>query len=351
MIIRDVTFENRAWLSAMCQYSSVDGLPNDWHLVHLGARAAGGFGLVMTEAAAVLPAGRISPEDAGLWNEEQQNAWARIVDFGHQQGARMGVQLAHAGRKASVFRPWSRARGSVPAQDGGWPTVSASAQAFPGYDEPESLTSQQISTVVQAFAEAAVRADLAGFDVVEVHAAHGYLLHQFLSPRSNLRTDEYGGDLDGRAKLLIEVVDAIRANWPTGKPVFVRLSGTDWIEDGWDIEQTWQVSALLAEHGVDLVDVSSGGNEAKAPIPVGPGYQVPLAHQVREHAKVRTAAVGLITDPIQAEQILVDGSADAVFLARAGLREPAWPQRAAHELGVPAGEINYRPQYERGAWR
>ncbi len=351
LVIRNVTFENRVWLSAMCQYSSVEGMPNDWHLVHLGARAAGGFGLIMTEASAVLPEGRISPQDAGLWNDEQQAAWARIVDFGHQQGAKMGVQLAHAGRKASVFNPWSESTGSVPAADGGWPTVSASDQAFPGYEEPRALTQQQISDTVRAFADAAVRADRAGFDVIEVHAAHGYLLHQFLSPRSNLRTDEYGGDLDGRAKFLIEVVQAIRANWPDGKPLFVRLSGTDWVENGWDIQQTSQLSALLSEHGVDLIDVSSGGNEAKAPIPVGPGYQVPLAHQVREQAKIRTAAVGLITEPVQAEQILVDGNADAVFLARAGIREPAWPLRAAHELGLKTAEVNYRPQYERGAWR
>ncbi len=349
LTVRSTTFANRVWLAPMCQYSATDGVPNDWHLVHLGARAAGGFGLLLTEATAVLPEGRISPQDTGIWNAEQTKAWAHIVDFVHQQDTKVGLQLAHAGRKASTYRPWAAARGSVPESAGGWTSVAPSAQAFPGYVEPKELSPAEIADIVSAFVAAAERSAQAGFDVIELHAAHGYLLHQFLSPRSNTRTDEYGGDLAGRSRLLLEIVHAVRRVWPD-KPLFVRLSGTDWVDGAWDIDQTAELAGWLREADVDLVDVSSGGNESGAQIPVGPGYQVPLARQVREIGKIPTAAVGLITDPLQAEQILLDGQADAVLLARAALREPAWPQRAAHELGVTAADIRYPAQYARGAW-
>ncbi|WP_111765004.1 NADH:flavin oxidoreductase/NADH oxidase [Nakamurella deserti] len=348
LTLRGTTFANRVWLAPMCQYSAVDGVVNDWHLVHLGARATGGFGLLLTEAAAVLPEGRISPQDAGLWNDDQTTAWARVVEFVHGQGARIGVQLAHAGRKASTYRPWSPTQGSVPVEDGGWPTVGPSDVAFAGYRAPAELSEREITDIVAAFADAAVRADRAGFDVVELHAAHGYLLHQFLSPRSNLRTDAWGGDLAGRSRLLLQIVHAVRDVWGD-KPLLVRLSGTDWVDGGWDVEQTTELSGWLAAAGVDLIDMSSGGNEP-ASIPVGPGYQVPLAAEVRHRVDIPVGAVGLITEPQQAEQILADGEADVVLLARAALRDPSWPFRAAHELGLDHHEIAYPPQYRRGSW-
>jgi 2,4-dienoyl-CoA reductase-like NADH-dependent reductase (Old Yellow Enzyme family) len=348
LTLRGTTFANRVWLAPMCQYSAVDGVVNDWHLVHLGARAAGGFGLLLTEAAAVVPEGRISPQDAGLWNDEQTAAWRRVVDFVHGQDTKIGVQLAHAGRKASTYRPWSDTPGSVPVENGGWPTVGPSAVAFAGYREPAELTDSDIADIVSAFVDSAVRADQAGFDVVEIHAAHGYLVHQFLSPRSNLRTDSYGGDLAGRSRLLLDIVHAVRAVWGE-KPLLVRLSGTDWVDGGWDIEQTTELSGWLAAAGVDLIDMSSGGNEP-ASIPVGPNYQVPLAAEVRHRVDIPVGAVGLITEPQQAEQILADGEADVVLLARAALREPAWPFRAAHELGLTHHQIAYPPQYRRGSW-
>jgi 2,4-dienoyl-CoA reductase-like NADH-dependent reductase (Old Yellow Enzyme family) len=348
LTLRGTTFANRVWLAPMCQYSAVDGVPNDWHLVHLGARATGGFGLLLTEAAAIVPEGRISPQDAGLWNDEQVRAWARIVDFVHGQGTKIGVQLAHAGRKASTYRPWAPAGGTVPVEEGGWATVAPSDAAFPGYQAPAAMTEAQIADVVRAFADAAVRAGQAGFDVVEIHAAHGYLLHQFLSPRSNRRTDTYGGDLAGRSRLLLDIVHAVRAVWGD-KPLLVRLSGTDWIEGGWDIAQTTELAGWLSAAGVDLIDMSSGGNEP-ASIPVGPHYQVPLAAEVRRRVDIPVGAVGLITEPQHAERVLADGEADVVLLARAALREPSWPFRAAHELGLTHSEIHYPPQYTRGSW-
>jgi 2,4-dienoyl-CoA reductase-like NADH-dependent reductase (Old Yellow Enzyme family) len=353
LTIRGVTFANRIFLAPMCQYSATlqDGMPTDWHLVHLGSHAIGGYGLILTEAAAVSPEGRISPEDVGIWNEDQQHAWARINSFLHAQGAATGVQLAHAGRKASTYSPFAGRSGSVPADQGGWTAVAPSAQAFGDYREPVELTTDEISGVVRDFRAAAVRADAAGFDVVELHAAHGYLIHQFLSPLSNLRTDGYGGDFAGRSRLLAEIVTTVREVWPGHKPLFVRFSGTDWTEGGWSIEQTQQAAELVGRLGADFIDVSSGGNVPAADIPVGPGYQVPLAAAVKKATGLLTGAVGLITDPAQAEQILSDGSADAVLLARAALREPGWPLRAAHELGLPADKAPYRPQYERGAWR
>ncbi len=348
LTLRGLTVRNRVWLAPMCQYSSVDGMPQEWHLVHLGARATGGFGLVLTEAAAVLPEGRISPQDAGIWNDEQADAWSRIVDFLHSQGAAAGVQLAHAGRKGSTYRPWSGS-GSVPADEGGWDAVAPSADAFEGYAEPTALTTDGIADVVEAFAAATRRAVRAGFDTVEVHAAHGYLLHQFLSPLSNHREDEYGGSFENRVRIVLETVDAVRAALPDDAPLLVRISGTDWTDGGWDLEQSTRLGGLLRERGVDLVDVSSGGN-VLADIPVGPGYQVPLAAGVRESG-VATGAVGLITEPEQAEKVLANGEADVVLLARAALREPAWPLRAAHELGVPLDEAPWPAQYTRGAWR
>ncbi|MCW2836801.1 MAG: namA2, partial [Marmoricola sp.] len=326
-----------------------DGVPHDWHLVHLGARATGGFGLVLTEAAAVVPEGRITPEDAGIWNDVQKVAWTRIVEFVHSQGAAIGVQLAHAGRKASTYRPWAESEGSVPETEGGWQTRAPSAVPFPGYAEPAELSPEEIAEVVRAFAEATTRAVEAGFDTVEVHAAHGYLLHQFLSPLSNHREDEYGGSFDNRVRLVLETVDAVRAALPDTAPLLVRISGTDWIQGGWDLEQSTRLGVLLKERGVDLVDVSSGGN-APASIPVEPGYQVPLAAGVRE-AGLPTGAVGLITEPEQAEKIVANGEADVVLLARASLRESAWPLRAAHELGVAPDEAPWPDQYTRAHWR
>ena len=349
LTLRSMTARNRVWLAPMCQYSAVEGVPNDWHLVHLGAHATGGFGLVMTEASAVLPEGRISPEDAGIWNDEQAEAWRRIVDFVHAQGAPIGVQLAHAGRKASTYRPWDPRSGTVAPDDGGWQTVAPSDVPFEGYDAPAALTVDQIAEVVQAFADATRRAVSVGFDTVEIHAAHGYLIHQFLSPLSNRRDDDYGGSFENRTRLVLEVVDAVRAELPDSAPLLVRISGTDWLDGGWDIEQSRRLGVLLKEHGVDLVDVSSGGN-APASIPLEPGYQVPLSAAVRSGG-VATGAVGLITDPEQAEKILANGEADVVLLARAALREPAWPLRAAHELGVPFEDAPWPDQYLRARWR
>lgn len=348
LTLRGTTFANRAWLAPMCQYSAVDGSPNDWHLVHLGARAAGGFGLLIAEATAVVPEGRISPQDTGLWHDLHIAEWRRITDFVHERGTLVGVQLAHAGRKASTFSPFAGRRGSVPEDEGGWATVGPSATAFPGLATPHALTLDEIATIPGAFAAAARRADDAGFDVVELHAAHGYLLHQFLSPLSNRRDDEYGGSLENRARLLVETTDAVRAAWPDDKPLFVRLSATDWVDGGLTVEDVALVAKELGGHGVDLVDVSTGGN-APAEIPVGPGYQVPAAREVRETSGLPVAAVGLLTDPAQAEAVLVDGSADAILLGREGLRDPFWPLRAAHELGVADDEA-WQPQYARATW-
>ena len=348
LTLRGTTFANRVWLAPMCQYSAVDGVVNDWHLVHLGARAVGGFGLLLTEAAAVVPEGRITPQDAGIWTDEQAVAWGRIVDFVHARGALIGIQLAHAGRKASTYRPWGSRRGTIAADDGGWATVAPSPIAFPGYAAPVALTAAQVAEIPGAFAAAALRAEAAGFDVVEIHAAHGYLLHEFLSPLSNERSDEYGGALENRARLLVEVVDAVRAVWPQDKPVLVRFSATDWTDGGLTVDEVTQVAKELAGHGVDLVDVSTGGN-VPATIPLGPGYQVPAARAVRAGSGLPVSAVGLITTATQAEQVLADDAADVVMIARAGLRDPMWPLRAAAELAA-ASEVEWQPQYQRGTW-
>ena len=344
LTLRGLTVRNRVWVSPMCQYSSDKGKPTDWHLVHLGSFARGGAGLVLTEATAVSPEGRISPWDAGIWTDEQADAYRRITSFVHGQGAAAGVQLAHAGRKGSTRRPWE-GHGSVPSDEGGWQTVAPSPIAFGDFDAPKELAETELAGVVADFGAAAVRADAAGFDVVEVHAAHGYLLHQFLSPLANHRADRYGGDLAGRSRLLLEVVEAVRDAWPEDKPLFVRLSATDWAEGGWGLEETVEVARRLADAGVDLVDVSSGGAVPWQVVEVGPGYQVPFARAVREGAGVPTAAVGLVTEPAQAEDIVASGAADAVLLARAVLRDPHWALRAADELG--AGDGLWPRQYLR----
>ncbi|WP_127479812.1 NADH:flavin oxidoreductase/NADH oxidase [Nocardioides pantholopis] len=345
--LRDVTVRNRVWVAPMCQYSAVDGVPNDWHLVHLGSLARGGAGLVIAEASAVVPEGRISPEDTGLWNDEQQAAWARIVEFVHGQGATAGIQLAHAGRKASTVG-LTGGRGAVADADGGWRPVGPSAEPFPGLrEDPEPLDLAGIQRVVTAFGDAAERALAAGFDVLEVHAAHGYLLHEFLSPLSNHRDDEYGGSFDNRVRLVLEVVREVRSRVPAGVPVLVRLSATDWVEGGWSADETVRLSALLREEGVDLIDTSSGGN-VPADIPLEPGYQVPFARRIRAEAGIPSGAVGLITEPKHAEEILTEGSADVVLLARELLRDPHWPLRAARELGE-TGDALWPAQYRRAA--
>jgi 2,4-dienoyl-CoA reductase-like NADH-dependent reductase (Old Yellow Enzyme family) len=349
--IRSVTFRNRLWVTPMCQYSveRMDGVPTDWHLVHLGSFASGGAGLIMTEATGVSAVGRISAEDTGIYNDEQRDAWRRIVDFIHSQGAAAGLQLGHAGRKASVYRRWSPVQGTRPIDEHGWQTVAPSAIAYDGYDLPLELTKDEIAGVVADFASAAGRAIEAGFDLVEVHAAHGYLLHQFLSPLSNLRTDEYGGSLENRARLLLEIVRAVRETVGETVPVFVRFSASDYIEDGWDQEQTAIAARWAKEAGADLFDISTGGLVAAEQIPFGPGFQVPFADFVKRESSVEVNAVGMITDAAQAEQIVSSGQADAVMMGREMLRDPHFPLRAAHELGV---EIDYWPsQYLRAKWR
>jgi 2,4-dienoyl-CoA reductase-like NADH-dependent reductase (Old Yellow Enzyme family) len=346
--LRTTTIRNRVWVAPMCQYSARDGVPNDWHLVHLGSFARGGAGLVLTEATAVSPEGRISPADTGIWNDEQVAAWTRIVDFVRGQGATAGIQLAHAGRKAST-RPPFEGRGSVPAEEGGWETVGPSAVAFPGIAEPRELTPDAVDQVVADFTAAALRALSAGFEVLEIHAAHGYLLHEFLSPLSNRREDDYGGSFANRVRLLLRVVDSVRTAVPERTPLLVRISATDWVEGGWGADDSVALAGLLREAGVDLIDVSTGGN-APADIPVEAGYQVPFARRIRDEAGIPVGAVGLITEPKQAEELVADGHADAVLLARAMLRDPHWALRAAHELGVPVGDgVEWPKQYLRAA--
>jgi len=344
LTIRNLEFRNRVWVAPMCQYSvfKEDGVPTPWHLVHLGSLASGGAALVMTEATAVTANGRISPRDTGIWNDEQRDAWAPIVEFIHTQGAVAGMQLAHAGRKASTWPAWGFDRhGSVPVSGGGWPTVSASALAFGDYAAPTTLDETGLDEIVEAFVAGAVRAIAAGFDLLELHAAHGYLLHQFLSPLSNQRTDAYGGSLENRARLLLRVVEAVRAAIGSEPVLLVRFSATDWTEGGWDEEQTSTVARWARASGADFFDISSGGNVSNAQIPLRPGYQVPFAEYVREHADVQTSAVGLITEPAYAEEIVASGRADVVMLARELLRDPHWPLRAARELGV---DIDYWPE-------
>jgi 2,4-dienoyl-CoA reductase-like NADH-dependent reductase (Old Yellow Enzyme family) len=331
--LRSLTLANRVLVSPMCQYSSVAGFANDWHLVHLGSRAVGGAALVFTEAAGVTAEGRISPQDLGVYDDRHVEGLERIVRFVQSQGAAAGIQLAHAGRKASTARPWEGGRAVLPA-DGGWEPVGPTGVPFTeGYPVPRALTTAEIADVVAGFRAAAARARAAGFDVAEIHAAHGYLIHEFLSPLVNTRTDEYGGSYDNRVRLCLEVVDAVRSAWPESLPVFVRLSCTDWKEGGWDVEQSVELARRLRERGVDLVDCSSGGAVPDAKITVGPGYQVPFAERIKREAGIATGAVGLITDSAQADAIVRDGQADCVLLARELLRDPYWPLHAAQALG------------------
>jgi 2,4-dienoyl-CoA reductase-like NADH-dependent reductase (Old Yellow Enzyme family) len=333
LTLRSVTMRNRIAVSPMCQYSSEDGFATDWHLVHLGSRAAGGAGLVIAEASAVEPEGRITPADLGIWKDEHIPMLARIAGFVESQGAVAGIQLAHAGRKASTRRPWEGGE-VIPDANGGWTTVAPSSVAFRSGDpEPAELTRAEIHRITKSFANAAGRALTAGFRVIELHSAHGYLLHEFLSPLSNRRTDEYGGSLENRMRFPLEVVRATRAVWPEKYPLFVRISATDWVEGGWDIEQSIAFARAMAPLWVDLIDVSSGGLTAGAKIPLGPAYQTPFAARIREEAGIRTGAVGLITEPEQAEEIIRSGKADIILLAREMLRDPYWPLHAARTLG------------------
>lgn len=344
--LRSVTLANRILVSPMCQYSSVDGFSNDWHYVHLGSRAVGGAALVFTEASGVLASGRISPQDLGIYDDGHVAGLRRIVQFIHAQGTLAGMQLAHAGRKASTARPWEGAR-AVAVSNGGWEPVGPTSEPFTAtYPVPRALGLADIPVIVDAFRAAARRALEAGFDVVEVHAAHGYLIHEFLSPLVNTRTDQYGGSYDNRVRLCLEVVDAVRAVWPDRLPVFVRISSTDWKDGGWDIEQSVELARRLRGHGVDLVDCSSGGAVHDAKIPIGPGYQVPFAERIRRDAGIATGAVGLIADAAQADAIVRGGQADCVLLARELLRDPYWPLRAARELGH---QVPWPPQYLRAA--
>jgi 2,4-dienoyl-CoA reductase-like NADH-dependent reductase (Old Yellow Enzyme family) len=333
LTLRGLTLRNRVGVSPMCQYSAVEGAATDWHLVHLGSRAVGGAGLVIAEATAVSARGRISPQDLGIWDKRHVEPLARIVRFIHTQSAAAGIQLAHAGRKASTRPPWE---GGTPltAAEGAWPVVGPSPIPFAeGYPTPAELDENGIREVINQFGAAARRSLAAGFDLIEIHAAHGYLLHSFLSPLSNRRTDRYGGSLANRMRLPLEVAEAVRAVLPEGMPLFVRISATDWVEGGWDVEQSVALARELAAQGVDLVDCSSGGAVPRASIPLGPGYQVAFAERIRREAGVRTAAVGLITEPQQADAIIRSGRADLVLLGRAMLRDPYWPLRAARALG------------------
>lgn len=341
---RSVTLRNRIVISPMCQYSSVDGFSTDWHLVHLGSRAVGGAGLVLLEAAAVTPIGRITPDDLGIWQDEHVPGLRRITDFIRTQGGASGIQLAHAGRKASHANTWEGGQTLTPAE-GGWTTVGPSAMAFSDdYPTPEALDKAGIEQIVEDFRQGARRAVAAGFEVIELHAAHGYLLHEFMSPLSNERTDEYGGSFENRVRLLLEVVAATRAEMPDSLPLWVRISATDWTEGGWTGDDSVRLARLLLEAGVDLLDCSTAANVPKADIPVGPGYQVQFAEQVRRETGLPTGAVGLITDAQQAEEIVASGQADVVLLGRESLRDPYFPLHAAHELGV---DVKWPVQYER----
>lgn len=330
--LRGVAVRNRVFVSPMCQYSSRDGFPTDWHLVHLGARAVGGAGLVMVEATAVSPEGRISPDDSGLWSAEHAAAFAPIARFIAEQGAVPGIQLAHAGRKASTDAPWRGGRPLRP-DERGWQSVGPSPVAFGRYPPPRELSRDELPGVIDRFAEATRWAVGAGFRLVEIHMAHGYLLHQFLSPLSNHRSDDYGGTQHGRMRFPLEVAAAVRAALPAELPLLVRISATDWVDGGWDLSQSIELATRLREIGVDLVDCSSGGSSPDAKIPLAPGFQVRFADAIRREARIATGAVGLITSAAQAETILTSQQADVVLLARELLRDPYWPLRAARELG------------------
>ena len=342
--LRTIAFKNRIFVSPMCQYSSADGMPNDWHLVHLGSRAVGGAALVIVEATAVSPEGRISPWDSGIWSDAQAQAFERITAFIKAQGSVAGIQLAHAGRKASTDVPW-RGGGAVSEKDGGWQPLAPSAVAFDsGSPVPRAMNADNIEAVTDRFAAAAKRSLAAGFEVVELHMAHGYLLHEFLSPLSNLRKDRWGGSPESRCRLPLKVVEAVRDIWPEHLPLFVRISCTDWMSGGWDLAQSIELCRHFKERGVDLIDCSSGGLVPDAVIPAGPGYQTPFAAVIRREVGIHTATVGCITAPAQAEQIVATGQADAVVMARELLRDPYWPLHAARSLDT---DLQWPPQYGR----
>lgn len=340
--IRGVTLRNRIVMSPMCQYSAIDGFANDWHLVHQGSRAVGGAGLIFTEATAVTAEGRISPFDLGIWNDQQIDSLSKITRFIHDRGALAGIQLAHSGRKGSCLPPWEGGA-AISIEKGGWQVVGPSPLPFSSEDPPpNALNKQEIDHLIQAFKEAALRAVKAGYNIIEIHSAHGYLLHSFLSPLSNQRTDEYGGSLDNRTRFLCQVVEAIRAVIPKEMPLFVRISCTDWVDNGWNIEQSVILSKRLKDLGVDLIDCSSGALVPHARIPVGPNYQVPFAATIREQTGLFTGAVGLITDPHQANDIITSGQADLVFIGREFLREPYWALKAQQALNQnPTWPIPY----------
>ena len=340
--LRELTFRNRIFVSPMCQYSSVDGLPTNWHLVHLGSRAVGGAGLVMAEATAVSPEGRISPDDSGIWNDAHAEAFAPIARFIREQGAVAGIQLAHAGRKASTDRPWMGG-GPLGPEHRGWQPVAPSPLPFaPGYPVPRAVTSADMDAIRIQFVTAAGRAKTAGFQVIEIHMAHGYLLHEFLSPLSNQRKDEYGGSLENRMRFPLSVARQVREVWPADLPLFARISATDWVDGGWDLAQSVELCRRLKEIGIDLIDCSSGGTVPNADVPTGPGYQTPFATAIKKEVGIATGTVGFITEPAQAEQIIATGLADAVVLARELLRNPYWPMQAAKALKVePSWPVQY----------
>ena len=342
--IRDVELKNRIIVSPMCQYSSVNGMPTDWHFVHLGSRAVGGAALVMMEATAVSPEGRISPDDTGIWNEDQADAYRRITSFISSQNSIPGIQLAHAGRKASTYSPW-KGKGAVDIKTGGWQTIAPDTLPFSeNYPHPRAMDKKDIQNVISQFKAAADRSIKAGFKVIELHMANGYLIHQFLSPISNHRTDEYGGSLENRCRLALEVIKAVRETIPQNFPLFVRISSTDWVKGGWDIEQSVQLAKWSKDSGADLIDCSSGGNAADAKTPAGPGYQVPFAERIKKETGILTGAVGFITSPMQAENIIRTGQSDVVIIGREILRNPYWPFAAAKELKV---DVNWPNQYLR----
>jgi 2,4-dienoyl-CoA reductase-like NADH-dependent reductase (Old Yellow Enzyme family) len=345
--IKSIEFKNRIAVSPMCEYSSEDGFANDWHLVHLGSRAVGGAALVMTEATAVSPEGRISHGDLGIYKDEHIEKLKQITDFIHAHGAVSGTQLAHAGRKASHEVPWKGNAQILPGDPNGWQTVGPSAVAFTeGELAPLELDKAGIEKIKADFKAAAARALTAGFKVIELHGAHGYLIHEFLSPLSNKRTDEYGGSFKNRIRFLLELIETVKEVWPEDHPLFVRISASEWTEGGWAIEDSVALANIVKDKGIDLIDCSSGGNVATAKIPVGPGYQVPFAEAVRKTG-ILTGAVGMITEPLQADSIIQTGDADMVFIARELLRDPYFPLRAAHQLGQ---EVKWPSQYERGKW-
>ena len=342
--IKGIVLKNRIMVSPMCQYSAKDGFANDWHFVHLGSRAVGGAGLIITEATAISPEGRISPDDLGIWSDDHVEQLRRITSFIKDQGCVPGIQLCHAGRKASTLSPW-KGHGKVSIEDGGWIPSGPSAIAYSeNYYTPLKLQIPDIYKIVKDFALAAERSFAAGFEVVEIHCAHGYLLHQFVSPLTNVRDDEYGGSFNNRIRILLEVVDAIKAVWPQNLPLFVRISATDWAEGGWDLAESVKLSEILMERGVDLVDVSTGGLVNHQKIPVGPGYQLPFASKIKKETGVITGTVGLITDAFQAETILVNGDADLIVMAREMLNDPYFPLHAATKL---KDNISWPVQYER----